>query len=217
VVWHDPMVGPDKCDVDAPLRVRDLTMAELREIRCGRNPEPDRFPDQQAPDGADFSLVALEDVLQLPSAKGLAFNIELKRVPDDPSTIDDGFDGTVPATFERVLVETLREHDVLARAVVQSFDHRSLWAVHRLEPSLRLAALTERATDLAALAEQGATIWSPYYGALTLRLVDEAHAIGLEVIPWTVNDPADIDMVLELGVDGIISDRPDVVLAKLAN
>lgn len=217
VVWHDPMVGPDKCDVESPVRVRDATMAELRGITCGRNPEPERFAEQRAPDGEDFSLVSLDDVLALPSERPLRFNIELKRVAEEPGTIDDGFDGTKPATFERVLVETLRKHGVLDRAVVQSFDHRSLWAVRQLAPRLQLAALTEGEADLRELADRGAAIWSPYFQVLTPAKVAEAHGLGLRVIPWTVNEPTDIDAVLQLGVDGIISDRPDVVLARLAN
>ena len=212
VVWHDPVVGPDKCDVDAPVRVREATMAELAEIVCDRNPDPERFPEQKAPKGDDFRLVSLDAVLDVPSP--LRFNIELKRVADDPSTIDDGFDGTTAATFERVLVETLQSRKLLERAVVQSFDHRSLWAVHRLEPRLKLAALTEEMPNLRQLADDGVAIWSPYYGTLTAETVSEAHALGLQVIPWTVNDPTDIDAVLALGVDGIISDRPDLVLAR---
>jgi len=57
----------------------------------------------------------------------------------------------------------------------------------------------------------GGTIWSPYFGDLDAAKLAEAHALGLKVIPWTVNQPAQIDSMLALGVDGLISDRPDLV------
>ena len=57
----------------------------------------------------------------------------------------------------------------------------------------------------------GGTVWSPFFGDLTELNVNEAHAIGVRVVVWTVNEAAQIDKLLDLGVDGIISDRPDVV------
>jgi glycerophosphoryl diester phosphodiesterase len=59
-------------------------------------------------------------------------------------------------------------------------------------------------------AERGATIWSPNYNTLTPTLIAEAQTAGLQVIPWTVNEPADMRQLLEWGVDGLISDRPEL-------
>jgi glycerophosphoryl diester phosphodiesterase len=55
----------------------------------------------------------------------------------------------------------------------------------------------------------GCTVWSPNAGALTQPLLQEAHALGLSTIPWTVNEPADMDRLAGWGVDGLITDRPD--------
>lgn len=57
----------------------------------------------------------------------------------------------------------------------------------------------------------GGTVWSPDYGDLTRAALKEAQTLGLKVVPWTVNDPADMRRLIEWGVDGIISDRPDVL------
>jgi glycerophosphoryl diester phosphodiesterase len=61
----------------------------------------------------------------------------------------------------------------------------------------------------------GGDIWSPYFRDLDAEQLREARALGLRVIPWTVNNPPDIAKVLDLGVDGIISDRPDRVREEM--
>jgi glycerophosphoryl diester phosphodiesterase len=220
IVWHDPVLVPEKCDVTPDSadpqrwRVRGMTAAELRAIRCDRNPDPSRFPDQIAPPDASFHIPTLDEALALAAARPeLKFNLELKRDPEDPTTIADDFDGEHPARFERGLVDAIHRHDLSERVVVQSFDHRSLWAVHQLDPQLTLAALTSREVpDLEVLAEQGARIWSPNHEDATTEAIERAHAAGLRVIPWTVNDPDDVARMLEAGADGIISDRPDIVI-----
>jgi len=79
-------------------------------------------------------------------------------------------------------------------------------------PELALVALTRRGDqpDFADLAGRGASVWSPDHRSLTVELVEAAHATGLEVIPWTVNDPLEMDRLIGLGIDGIITDRPDL-------
>ncbi len=67
-----------------------------------------------------------------------------------------------------------------------------------------------------AVKAAGGTIWAPNQTYLTPELLAEAKALGLTVIPWTVNQPDMIDKLLGMGVDGIISDRPDLVKAAIA-
>ena len=62
----------------------------------------------------------------------------------------------------------------------------------------------------------GGAIWSPFHGNLTAEDLKTAQGLGLQVIPWTVNDPADIDRLIGWGVDGIISDYPDRVRVRMA-
>jgi glycerophosphoryl diester phosphodiesterase len=57
----------------------------------------------------------------------------------------------------------------------------------------------------------GGAVWSPYYAETTREQVKEAQSLGLKVVVWTVNDPADMRRMIEWGVDGIISDRPDLL------
>ena len=59
--------------------------------------------------------------------------------------------------------------------------------------------------------DAGGAIWSPYSGDVTPALVSESHGLGLKVVVWTVNKPDDIARLIDIGVDGIISDRPDLL------
>ena len=152
---------------------------------------------------------------QRTNAAAVRFNIETKRDPRDPTTIGDGFDGAQPGPFERGVVKLVEARGLVDRVTVQSFDHRSLWAVHALNPDIGLAALTARRTrvdaaDFADWATRGAAVWSPDYRALTPTLLTAAHEAGLRVIPWTVNEVDEMERLVEMGVDGIITDRPDL-------
>jgi glycerophosphoryl diester phosphodiesterase len=62
----------------------------------------------------------------------------------------------------------------------------------------------------------GGKAWSPFAGDLDAAMVAEAHGLGLTVIPWTVNDPAAMDRLIEAGVDGLITDRPDLLREAMA-
>ncbi len=233
----DPLPsGPAAPDPDDPatppaaLMIRQLTAAQLRQYVCDRNPDPQAFPDQEpvatSLAGDDYRIITLTDLLdfvaryaeapgksesQRANAGRVQFNMETKRKPNRPDVIGDDFDGQHPGLFEQTLVKLLHERGLVERSVLQSFDHRSLWAAHTLEPDLRLAALTTRPVDVTALAAQGASILSPRASIVTPTLIEQSHAAGLLVIPWTVNQPEEMRQLIDMGVDGIISDRPDLV------
>lgn len=251
VIWHDPVIGPDKCGLrgDAPATIPDpddprshadraiarLTADQLSWFQCDRNPDQDGQPDQLAGAtklaGDDFRIVTLIELFefvegyagsdkktesQRDNAARVGFNVETKRRPDDPSTIADGFDGTNAGPFELALLELVNRFELGSRIVVQSFDHRSLWAVHATDSSVPLAALTSTdPVDLSGLAARGASIWSPRASTLTAQRIAEAHDVGLRVIPWTVNDQEEMAMLISIGVDGIITDRPDLLMEQV--
>ena len=240
VIRHDAEVTSEKCRTDdstvpdpatLPL-VRSLTAAELARYVCDLNPDQPRFPDQVADPGdvaaGDYSIVTLPQLFefvdryasdvrktegQRRNAVTVQFNVETKRRPDRPETIGDGFDGTNPGEFEQALAMVIAERGYEDRVIVQSFDHRSLWAFRTIAPNVRLAALTfDEQPDFDALADSGAAIWSPQFTSLTAVIVADAQAAGLDVIPWTVNDEEQVCALLGMGVDGLITDRPDLVL-----
>lgn len=247
VIWHDKTVGASKCRLDpqaapplppdpdhspeAGRRISALTFAQIQKYRCDRNPDPQKFPEQNAGPtvlaGDDYRIVSLEQLFafveqythsavkseaQRQTAARVQFNIETKRDPRDPQAIGDDWDGSAPGAFERDVVALVEERKLVGRVIVQSFVPASLWAVHSLNPDLRLAVLTRRQVpDFVDLAARGARIWSPDYHDVTAKRCKQAHEAGLLVIPWTVNDPGTLARLRSLAINGIITDRPDVV------
>jgi len=217
---------------DSPL-LFELDAADLARFDVGRiRPGSDyarRFPSQQGMDGVRIPRLA--EVFELAKRAGnlsVRFNIETKIDPNRPG------DTVGPEAFARSLIAVSRAHGVAARTTIQSFDWRTLKVVQAEAPEMLTAYLTmqvpgedtvgaegdgspwtagmrlrEHGSLPKMIYAAGGSIWSPYYGNLTPALVDEAHRLGLSVIPWTVNERADMDRLIEMGVDGIISDFPD--------
>ena len=225
---------PDDPAAQTQLAIAALTVEQLGWFECDRNPDVGAYPDQKAEAselaGYDYRVVTLEELLefvqsyaesdlktatQRENADRVGFNVETKRRPDDPSTIGDGFDGVNAGPFELALLDLAGRFELDDRVTVQSFDPRSLRAVHAIDPNIRLAALTFTSTRLDDLVAGGTTVWSPRASTLTAQLIADAHDIGLDVIPWTVNDPAEMNELISWGVDGIITDRPDLLLETI--
>jgi glycerophosphoryl diester phosphodiesterase len=244
IVWHDPTVGERHCRIDPsaapPLppeprtrpRIRTLTAAQLRKYRCDQNLDgrAEQRAEAELVAGDDYRLLELSEVFdfvgryssdaRVPAplrarAARVRFNLETKRSIEDPSTIGDGFDGSAPGAFERALVALVRARGLEDRVTVQSFDERSLRAVRTLSPTITLSMLTLGLETPDSVRATGATIWAPSGGFVTRSAVTVAHRAGLRVIPWTVNDAAQFRALLAHGIDGVITDRPDVLLAEI--
>ena len=213
VVSHDPIIDERICSGGSGA-IRRKTLSEIRKLDCGSKVNP-RFRKQRRAPGA--RMPTLDEVFRhvrrskAPAAKRVQFNIETKIFPARPE-LSPG-----PSAFARLVVDAIERHGMTSRAVVQSFDHRSLRAVKRIAPSIRVAMLTsESLPDFAALARSlGAEIVSPNWAWITREAVDELHAAGVRVIPWTVNDLRVVDRMLMLDVDGIITDDPKRVIEHL--
>ena len=220
VIHHDRRLnpdvarGPDGKWVSAPApTIFSLTYAQLERYDVGRirpgSEYAQRFPHQKPIDGARIPRLA--DLLSL--AKSVRFNIETKLVPDAP-------DETLPPEpFARAVIAEVRKAGAAGRATIQSFDFRTLAVVQREAPEIQTAYLTSgkkgEAVPRVVHQSKGA-IWSPDFRDLDARSLAVARELGLKVVPWTVNEPGDIGRVLEMKVDGIISDYPDRVRAEIA-
>ncbi|SPE40357.1 Glycerophosphoryl diester phosphodiesterase [Candidatus Sulfopaludibacter sp. SbA3] len=210
VVSHDPILEPPVCSGPQPKAViHELTLAEVKQWDCGaiRNPG---FPKQQPIAGT--RMPTLDEVFTLAGPSRVELNIETKSFPDKPEYTPS------PEQFARLVLQQVRKHKLEKRVILQSFDFRTLRAMKELAPEIRRAALTETdPRDFVTIAKDAgdAQIISPNYHLVTPGKVREAHAAGLQVVPWTVNTPEDWTRMVEAQVDAIISDDPAALIAWL--
>ena len=219
-----------------------LNAVELAAYDVGRA-RPDsrvaeRFPGQVGMDG--IRIPRLAEILELTeraSGGTVRYNIEIKTSPFASE------ETAAPEVMAEAVVEVLRAAEVAERATVQSFDWRSLKRIQEIAPDVATVYLTaeqswldnlERGRDgispwtagldiddhdgsiARAILAAGGAVWSPYFRDLQPADLSEARRLGLKVVVWTVNDPADMASLIELGVDGIITDYPDRLRAVMA-
>ncbi|MBI5255440.1 MAG: glycerophosphodiester phosphodiesterase [Burkholderiales bacterium] len=237
MVSHDPALNPDLVR-DAhgqwltgpgPL-IRTLTQAQLRSYQLGRARPGSRVAQsftQQHPHEHEH-MPTLAEVFALMRSEArdtLRANIEIKLNPHRPEL-------TPPVdTIVRATLAAIRAADMSRRVTVQGFDWRALRLVQQLAPEIPTAYLStqqpgfDTITDAAWTAgftlkaegsvpkmvkAAGGTLWSPNFSDLSPALVDEAQQLGLLVLPWTVNRPEDMARLIDWGVDGLITDYPDI-------
>lgn len=149
--------------------------------------------------------------MQRQRAQSVIFDLELKRVPFHPETINDRYDGTAPRLLEERIVETVRQAGVVSRTMVRSFDHRCIRMLRQMEPGLTGAVLLAETAPVAPaelLERADAQVYCPGYLFLDEAIVRQVHSAGARVLPWTVNQPQHWQRLLDWGVDGITTDVP---------
>ncbi len=235
VLNHDlARLGGKWIGAGAPLNT--LTVREIKTFDVGRiNPAADyatKYPRQKAVDNVAMPL--LEEVLGLASlraAKDVCLNIEIKTSPMRPHLT------FAPEAMADALVAEVTKSGMRGRLRVQSFDWRSLVHLRKTAPDIPLSFLTAERSWLnnvgrglparsdwlagAGIDEHGGSVprlvkalggayWSPYHGDLKLEDLKEAQGLGVKVLVWTVNKQQEIKRFIDMGVDGIITDYPDV-------
>jgi glycerophosphoryl diester phosphodiesterase len=212
-----------------------LSLAEVKTYDVGQirpgSAYATQFPDQHAVPGT--RIPTLSEVLALVRKSGdshVRLNIETKIDPNHPEQSPD------PQRFVALLLDLLEAEKFSDRVTIQSFDWRTLQLVQKLAPAIPTVYLTQqkgpdatisldKASEWTAgfnpaehghsvpqtIKAAGGAIWSPYFGDVDAGLISESHRLGLSVVVWTVNKPADMARMIEIGVDGIISDRPDLL------
>jgi glycerophosphoryl diester phosphodiesterase len=221
--------------------IRTLSLAELQRYDVGRlrpgSAYAADFPQQQPVDGARIpTLAALFDQVARAGADHVRFNIETKITPTS------GADTPDPDAFASAAASAVRAAGVTARSSVQSFDWRTLMALKRIAPEIDRVCLTAEALNFDTVrrgepgpspwtagldiddfagsvprmvAAAGCAVWSPHYRNARPEDVAAAKALGLKIVPWTVNERADMERLIALGVDGLITDYPDRLRALL--
>ena len=239
LVWHDPTIDAEKCVDTGPAfagdplypyvgkLVHELTLVQLRTLDCGRSLA--EFP--RAEVVRDNKIATLPEVFALADSyrAGVRFNIETKIEADRPSR------SAAPQEFVDVILAAVRSAGKVSSVEIESFDWRTLPMVRQAEPSIPLVALYNDETwapdspwlaginatgvgdPMIGARMVGADIVSPDYQLVTGRpYVEHAHALGLKVIPWTVNDTDAMRAQIGYGVDGLITDYPTLLRSVLA-
>jgi len=196
VVFHDDDLRRI-CNVSG--RIVTSTLAQLRELDAGR---------YFGPQFAGELIPTLDEVLETLPANAFV-NIEAKRF----RFRSDGLEAGIAEAFQR--------HSLAGRCIVSSFNPVLLWWLGRIDRTIPLGLLY--APDLPAGLNRGwprhllrLAALHPYQGQVTPKQVQQARRRGQQINTWTVNEPAEMRRLIDLGVDGIITDRPDLLSALLA-
>lgn len=237
IVWHDDTIQATKCIDTAPAtagdpefpyvgdRVAELSLAQVKTLNCGYA-QLAGYPEQDVVEGN--RIAELKDVYQLvrdAGAEKVRLNVETKV---EGSQIG----GAGMESLTRAVVAEIQASGMADRTTLQSFDWSSLNLTREIAPELTLVALSSGDAWMGvgqpgaspnlggididdydgslakAAAAQGYDVISPAFRSVTPEMIAEAHGLGLPVIPWTVNTTADMERLMDLGVDGIITDYP---------
>ena len=242
VLMHDPALNPDIVrgpdgrwlDGTGPL-IRSLPRAALHRYDVGRlrpgGTYGAPYAATQAPrDGA--RIPALADVLALARPAGVVVDIEIKTMPDRPELT------AAPERMVDAVLAVVAALGMQHQVALRSFDWRALAHARRVAPAIPRGYITSREVQadralwwggadpaahggsipatIAALSPDPGTLWAPGFRSLTAAQLAEAHALGLRVMPWTVNDPEDMARVIAMGAREMCTDYPDRLQAVLA-
>jgi glycerophosphoryl diester phosphodiesterase len=232
VVSHEPWISaricshPDGAKVsqaeERNLRIFEMNDQELAAFDCGSRGHPD-FPLQRP---LPVAKPLLRDVFLAVAAQAgkdqtrtrsepVRYNIEIKSQPQ--------YDGVFhPGVFEfaSILYGLVKEFGLVGQTTIQSFDTRALEAVHGIDAKISTSLIVDNPDGLQINLGRlsfSPSIYSPFYGLLDQLQIDAAHAKNIRVIPWTVNDGKTMRELIEMGVDGLITDYPDLGMDVLKN
>ncbi|MGH7056711.1 MAG: glycerophosphodiester phosphodiesterase family protein [Acetobacteraceae bacterium] len=232
VVAHDPVLNPDITRGESGFwlaapgpAIRALMLSELARYDVGRirpgSRYARRYPEQQPIEPARIPTLAAV----LEAASEAWFTIELKTFPDTTELT------VPPERMVDLVLEVAGAAGALGRIRLQSFDWRGPRYLGRIRPEIARAWLTEpktvsqpelwwgmerRGSVAQAVAAEGGDTWAPEHASLTPGDMAEARALGLAVVPWTVNEAGEMARWMDEGAAGVITDRPDVALALVA-
>ena len=215
--------------------------AELQRYDVGRiNPASryaQTFSAQQPVDGTRLpTLAELFALVRKSGNQQVRFALETKVFPTAPEST------LAPEPFARALIAAVREAGVASRTTILSFDWRTLQVVQAQAPEIGTVYLSAqqrwldnigagsaqpstwtagiRYSDHGSVPKMvraaGGRIWSVHFADLTPALLKEAKDLGLTVLAWTVNDTPQMARLMDMGVDGIVTDRPDLLREEMA-
>ncbi|RZL49054.1 MAG: glycerophosphodiester phosphodiesterase [Pedobacter sp.] len=189
-----------------------MDYAEVKKFDVGSKMHA-RFPGQQKFKAYKPLLSELIDSVEAyVKANKLAkpdYNIETKLIRKG-----DGEFQPSPEEYVELIMDIVKKKKLEKRVIIQSFDIRTLQYLHEKYPKMRTSLGIDEKEDFENYVKDlgfKPTIYSPYYVLVGKNLVDKCHAAGVKIIPWTVNSVKDIEYLMGLGVDGILTDYPNLM------
>ncbi len=227
IISHEPWFShyicskPDGSPV-TPFEEKDflilnMTYDEIKTFDCGSRGN-ERFPEQQKMEAFKPSLkdmiAAVDSFCKKNNRELPFFNIEIKSQPEYYDTLVPN-----PVDFVKLMLKEINETGIQGRCNLQSFDTNVLNEIRRQNTSIPVAFLIETLNsfeeNLKLLGFQP-EIYSPYHIFVNEELVEKVHAKNMKLIPWTVNEVDRMKELIALGVDGIITDYPNRIVAAVS-
>lgn len=222
ILSHEPWLSAEICnkadgtaiskEESAQLNMYEMTYTEIQTYDCGSRGNV-RFPEQKGMPTTKQTLAevvqAIEKYVKQNKLQRPSYNIEIKSKPKW-----DAIYTPVPAEFAALVLAEVKQLGIEKRMTIQSFDVRALQATRKQKPKMPLVLLIENQNGIAANLEALGfvpNVYSPVHFLLTKEKVNLLQEKGMKVIPWTVNEVARMQELIEMGVDGIITDYPDKI------
>ncbi len=236
MVHHDLTLKPDATRLPdgqwltkTNLAIKDLTANQLKKYNVGTvNPKSQyakNFPFQTS--YGDSQIPTLQEVIQFAKAQNpqIRFQIEIKTDPLTPNV------SSLPSDIIPKVIAILKEENVIQLTEVHSFDWRNLFLLEKLAPEVTRSFITQNEyhgqddnTWTAGpllnknydsfpklIKALNGDVWCPKYDEITAEDVKMAHSLGLKVNAWSVDEPVDMLKMIGMEVDGIITNRPDIL------
>ena len=222
ILSHEPFFAPEittlpngkYIDSNAvSYNIYQMNYEEVKKYDVGLKPYP-LFPKQK-------KIAAIKPLLSDVVAAVRSYMLTAKRTPvwynieiKSKAASDGVFHPEVKA-YTDLVIDEIRKAGIESYTIIQSFDMRVLTYMHTKYPSFPTALLVEANSGSSfrkQMKDLGFTpsIYSPHYSLVTPALVAECHAMKMKIIPWTVNDAAKMQQLRKMGVDGFITDYPDI-------
>jgi glycerophosphoryl diester phosphodiesterase len=227
---------------ESKLLIKDLTVKELKTYDVGRlkpgTEYSQRYPEQQSIDGEHIpTLREVISLLKSRSSDTPKLWVEIKTTPEEPDLSQE------PETVAETVVKVLREEDFVSRSLILSFDWRTLLHVQKIAPEIPTLYVTVIGRRLdtikpgkpgpspwtagldiddfegsipRAIKAAGGKNWAHHYRQITSKLVNEAHQMDIRVFAWTPDYKNEMKRLIRMNVDGIITNRPDILRSILS-
>lgn len=221
VVYHDGSFNPayttmpDGTDIPKAERKKytfyQMNYADIRRFIIGEKEYP-AYPDQiRIKSYAPLLSEMIDSIEAFTKANHYPPVIYLLEIKSNAKT--DGFEQPAPKEYMKIMMDVLAPYldDIKGRLIIQSFDMRPLQVLHKTHPDIPLGYLTGSGTVAQRLEKMGfvPAFYNPHYSLVNPKFLKVCHDKGMSVLPWTVNKKERMEKLIDMGVDGIITDYPN--------